>query len=90
MANKFEGGGSPKKEAKPYEWTKEIKTSSFGNFLKERGISPEDEKAKIARDAWNAAIEAASKFFSEAEGTDYNIADSLVVPEPKNLGESEL
>jgi hypothetical protein len=52
---------------------------TFEKFLTEKGISPEDERVPIIKEAWNKALEAASLYFSGLEGTDYNVEDALGV-----------
>jgi hypothetical protein len=66
------------------KWITESGVKSFQDFLKEKGISPEDEKAKLLKETWNAAIEAACTYFGSQEGTDYGAYDALIIKESSN------
>mgnify|MGYP001572005989 CR=1 FL=1 len=65
------------------QFMKTIDIQSFADFLKEKGISPENEKAQLVRETWNAAVKAACDYFGNQEGTDHGAEKALTIPDPE-------
>lgn len=49
----------------------------FDEFLKGKGISPDDERVPLLKEVWNQGVESACMYFGNQEGTDYG-ADKAV------------
>lgn len=51
----------------------------FKSFLDGRGISENDEKIPMLKDAWNYALGLASQHFNELEGTSFEVVEIFEV-----------
>ena len=55
------------------------KATTFETLLSEMKLSPDDEKVTLMKEVWNKALASASEYFSEMEGTDYDLEKALGV-----------
>ena len=53
--------------------------TSFVTFLKEKGISPDDVRVSLLREAWNMAVRLAAERVIGNEGIDFGIKEDFAV-----------
>ena len=51
----------------------------FDDFLKSKGISPDDERVPLLKEVWNQGVESACEWVGISESTDFGAEKALKI-----------
>lgn len=57
----------------------ECSIPDFDEFLKSKGISPDDERVPLLKETWNQGVESACLYFGNQEGVDHGAMEAVKI-----------